>query len=116
MTHPERLVGMHFFNPAPRMKLIEVITGLRTSERHIDFIIELAKQWGKVPVRATSTPGFIVNRVARPFYGEALRILAEHGTDHASLDMVMRECGGFPLGPCQLMDLIGLDVNLSVTQ
>lgn len=116
MTHPERLVGMHFFNPAPRMKLIEVITGLRTSEQHIDFIIELAKQWGKVPVRATSTPGFIVNRVARPFYGEALRILAEHGTDHASLDMVMRECGGFPLGPCQLMDLIGLDVNLSVTQ
>ena len=116
LARPERLVGMHFFNPAPRMKLIEVIKGLRTSEQYVDFIIELAKRWGKVPVTAKSTPGFIVNRVARPFYGEALRILMEDGTDHASLDTVMRECGGFPLGPCQLMDLIGLDVNLSVTQ
>ena len=116
LVRPERLVGMHFFNPAPRMKLIEVIKGLRTSEQHVDFIIELAKRWGKVPVTAKSTPGFIVNRVARPFYGEALRVLTEDGTDHASLDKVMRDCGGFPLGPCQLMDLIGLDVNLSVTQ
>ena len=116
LARPERLVGMHFFNQAPRMKLIEVIKGLRTSEQYVDFIIELAKRWGKVPVTARSTPGFIVNRVARPFYGEALRVLTEDGTDHASLDTVMRECGGFPLGPCQLMDLIGLDVNLSVTQ
>ena len=116
LNHPERLVGMHFFNPAPRMKLVEVIRGLRTSEKSIDDIVELSKRWGKAPVTANSTPGFIVNRVARPFYGEALRVLMEKGIDHSSLDRVVRECGGFPLGPCQLMDLIGLDVNLSVTQ
>ena len=116
LEHPERLVGMHFFNPAPRMKLIEVIKGLRTSDSHIDYISSLVMRWGKAPVVTKSTPGFIVNRVARPFYGEALRVLTEFGTDHASLDDVIRDCGGFPLGPCQLMDLIGLDVNLSVTQ
>ena len=116
LEYPERLVGMHFFNPAPRMKLIEVVKGLRTSDAHIDYIAKLVKRWGKAPVITKSTPGFIVNRVARPFYGEALRVLMEFGTDHASLDNIIRECGGFPLGPCQLMDLIGLDVNLSVTQ
>ena len=116
LEHPERLVGMHFFNPAPRMKLIEVIKGLRTSDSHIDYISSLVMRWGKAPVVTKSTPGFIVNRVARPFYGEALRVLTEFGTDHSSLDDVIRDCGGFPLGPCQLMDLIGLDVNLSVTQ
>jgi 3-hydroxybutyryl-CoA dehydrogenase len=116
LEHPERLVGMHFFNPAPRMKLIEVIKGLKTSDSHIDYISSLVMRWGKAPVVTKSTPGFIVNRVARPFYGEALRVLTEFGTDHSSLDDVIRDCGGFPLGPCQLMDLIGLDVNLSVTQ
>lgn len=116
LEHPERLVGMHFFNPAPRMKLIEVIKGLRTSDSHVDYISSLVMRWGKAPVVTKSTPGFIVNRVARPFYGEALRVLTEFGTDHSSLDDVIRDCGGFPLGPCQLMDLIGLDVNLSVTQ
>ena len=116
LKFPERLVGMHFFNPAPRMKLIEVIKGLRTSDTQVDYITSLVKRWGKAPVITKSTPGFIVNRVARPFYGEALRVLTELGTDHISLDSVMRDCGGFPLGPCQLMDLIGLDVNLSVTQ
>lgn len=116
LKFPERLVGMHFFNPAPRMKLIEVVKGLKTSDVYIDYITNLAKRWGKAPVVTKSTPGFIVNRVARPFYGEALRVLAEFGADHTSIDRVIRDCGGFPLGPCQLMDLIGLDVNLSVTQ
>ncbi len=113
---PERVVGMHFFNPAPRMKLVEVVSGLQTSEPVIDEIVKLSKRWGKVPVKTKSSPGFIVNRVARPFYGEALRVLSEQATDHETLDSIVKSCGKFPLGPCELMDLIGLDVNLSVTK
>ena len=116
MQSPGRLVGMHFFNPAPRMKLVEIVSGLQTDSTITHVTYDLAKQWGKVPVLAKSTPGFIVNRVARPFYGEALKVLAENGLNHSDLDRVVRECGNFPLGPCQLMDLIGLDVNLSVTK
>jgi len=116
MQSPGRLVGMHFFNPAPRMKLVEIVSGLQTDSAITHATYDLAKQWGKVPVLAKSTPGFIVNRVARPFYGEALKVLAENGLTHSDLDNVVRECGNFPLGPCQLMDLIGLDVNLSVTK
>ena len=81
---------MHFFNPAPRMKLIEVIKGLRTSDTHVDYITNLVKRWGKAPVITKSTPGFIVNRVARPFYGEALRVLTELGADHISLDIELK--------------------------
>ena len=116
LKHPERLVGMHFFNPVPLMALVEVISGLATSPAVADCIDATAKVWGKLPVRATSTPGFIVNRVARPFYAEALRLLLEQAADPASIDAVMRESGGFRMGPFELMDLIGHDVNFAVTQ
>ena len=116
LNHPSRLVGMHFFNPVPLMALVEVISGLATSPAVADFIDATAKAWGKLPVRATSTPGFIVNRVARPFYAEALRLLLEQAADPATIDAVMRESGGFRMGPFELMDLIGHDVNFAVTQ
>jgi 3-hydroxybutyryl-CoA dehydrogenase len=115
LQYPGRLVGMHFFNPVPRMALVEVIDGLDTAPEVADLVTATAKSWGKTPVRCRSTPGFIVNRVARPFYGEAMRTLTEGATDPAGLDAIVRECGGFPMGPCELMDLIGLDVNLAVT-
>ena len=116
LKHPARLVGMHFFNPVPLMALVEVISGLATSPAVADCIDATAKAWGKLPVRATCTPGFIVNRVARPFYAEALRLLLEQAADPASIDAVMRESGGFRMGPFELMDLIGHDVNFAVTQ
>jgi 3-hydroxybutyryl-CoA dehydrogenase len=115
MNHPGRLVGMHFFNPAPRMALVEIVSGLATDPTVAAVATETARAWGKTPVQATSTPGFIVNRVARPFYGEAMRFLTEQAGSPATLDAVMRDCGGFAMGPCELMDLIGLDVNLSVS-
>ncbi len=116
LAHPQRLVGMHFFNPVPLMALVEVISGLATSPTVADCIVATAQAWGKLPVRATSTPGFIVNRVARPYYAEALRLLLEQAADPASLDALMRETGGFRMGPFELMDLIGHDVNYAVTQ
>ncbi len=116
MKHPERMAGLHFFNPATRMKLVEVIAGLSTDPARADALDSLMRQWGKTPVRARSTPGFIVNRVARPFYAESMRLLGEQATDPATLDAIVREAGGFPMGPCELMDLVGLDVNLAVTQ
>lgn len=116
LRRPERLVGMHFFNPAPLMALVEVVSGLATASAFADTVFDTARAWGKAPVHTRSTPGFIVNRVARPFYAEALRLLAEGATDVATLDAVMRECGGFRMGPFELMDLIGNDVNFSVTQ
>ena len=115
LTRPERLVGMHFFNPAPRMKLVEVISGLATDRDVADTLHATARSWGKVPVHALSTPGFIVNRVARPYYAEALRIVGEHAARPQTVDAIMRECCGFPMGPFELMDLIGLDVNFAVT-
>ena len=115
LAHPERLVGMHFFNPAPLMALVEVVSGLATGREVAQVVYATAEKWGKSPVHAKSTPGFIVNRVARPFYGEALRLLLEQAADVATLDAVMRECGGFRMGPFELMDLIGHDVNFSVT-
>ena len=116
LTHPERLVGMHFFNPVPLMALVEVISGLATSKGVADTVFATAQAWNKEPVHAKSTPGFIVNRVARPYYAEALRLLQEGAADAATLDAVMRDCGGFRMGPFELMDLIGHDVNFSVTQ
>jgi 3-hydroxybutyryl-CoA dehydrogenase len=115
MKHPDRVVGMHFFNPAPLMPLVEVVSGLATSQDAIEATCATALAWGKTPVRATSTPGFIVNRCARPFYAEGLRLLAERAADPATLDAVIREAGGFRMGPFELIDLIGLDVNLAVT-
>lgn len=113
---PERVVGMHFFNPAPLMALVEIVSGLATSPETARTIYDTATAWGKRPVHAKSTPGFIVNRVARPYYAEALRVLNEQGATPASLDAVMRDAGGFRMGPFELMDLIGHDVNFAVTE
>ena len=115
MKHPERLVGMHFFNPAPLMALVEVIKGLATANEIAQSVYATAAQWGKKPVIATSTPDFIVNRVARPFYAESLRLLQEQATDSVTLDAVLREAGSFRMGPFELTDLIGHDVNYAVT-
>jgi len=113
---PARLVGMHFFNPVPLMALVEVISGLATEAAVAQTVFDTAAAWGKNPVHAKSTPGFIVNRVARPFYAEGWRLLSEQAADAATIDAVMREAGGFRMGPFELMDLIGHDVNFSVTQ
>jgi 3-hydroxybutyryl-CoA dehydrogenase len=116
MKHPERVAGMHFFNPVPLMPLVEVVRGHATNAAVAATVHATALAWGKTPVHTASTPGFIVNRCARPFYGEALRLLNERAGDPATLDAVMRECGGFRMGPFELMDLVGLDVNLAVTR
>ncbi|MFO1283810.1 MAG: 3-hydroxyacyl-CoA dehydrogenase [Burkholderiales bacterium] len=113
---PGRVAGLHFFNPAPLMPLVEIVSGLATDAAVADALFATAAAWGKVPVRASSTPGFIVNRCARPFYGEALRLAAERAADCATLDAVMRESGAFRMGPFELMDLIGHDVNFAVTR
>ncbi len=115
LRRPQNVLGMHFFNPAPVMKLVEVISGLRTDPRVATLVHDTARAWGKHPVHAKSTPGFIVNRVARPFYAEALRLLEEGCTDPATIDAVLRDAGGFRMGPFELMDLIGHDVNYAVT-
>ena len=116
LKHPGRVAGMHFFNPAPLMPLVEVVSGLATDREIANTIYATALAWGKTPVHARSTPGFIVNRCARPFYAEALRVLAERAADPATLDAIMREAGGFRMGPFELMDLIGLDINVAVTR
>jgi 3-hydroxybutyryl-CoA dehydrogenase len=114
-AHPERVVGIHFFNPAPVMPLVEIIPAITTDTDVAVAARARVDAWGKVSVVATDTPGFIVNRVARPFYGEALRILEERLADAATIDWAMRELGGFRMGPFELMDFIGNDVNFAVT-
>lgn len=116
LKHPHRFLGTHFFNPAPVMRLVEVIPGIQTDRGCIETICNLMKLWQKVPVVAKDTPGFIVNRIARPFYGEALRILEEGFAEPVTIDWAMKEVGGFPMGPFELMDLIGNDVNFTVTK
>ena len=113
---PERVVGMHFFNPVPAMRLVEVVRGLDTPEQLAADIGELAESWGKQVAHVRSAPGFIVNRVARPYYGEALRLLEERAASHSTIDQVLREAGGFRMGPFELMDLIGVEVNDTVTR
>ncbi len=115
LQHPERLLGMHFFNPAPILKLVEVVSGVATDSKIAEVVYATAQRWGKTPVFAQSTPGFIVNRVARPFYAEGIRILEEGAAEVATIDRLMREAGGFRMGPFELMDLIGQDVNYAVT-
>lgn len=115
LAHPERLVGMHFFNPVPLMKLVEVVSGLQTAPAVAEAIFALSVAWGKTPVHAKSTPGFIVNRIARPYYAETLALLLEQAATPAVLDACLR-AAGFRMGPCELMDLIGHDTNFSVTQ
>jgi len=114
MRHPARLVGMHFFNPVPAMKLVEVVSGAETAAGVAAAVFETARRWGKTPVHAKSTPGFIVNRIARPYYAEALALLQEHAATPAEIDLLARGAG-FRMGPCELMDLIGHDINYAVT-
>lgn len=116
LKNPERFIGIHFFNPAPLMPLVEVIPGLLTEKDLPQEMYELMKLWGKVPVIAKDIPGFIVNRIARPFYGEALRIVEENIATVEQVDEAMKTLGNFRMGPFELMDLIGIDVNFSVTQ
>ena len=116
LKNPERFIGIHFFNPAPLMPLVEIIPGLLTKENLATEIFSLMKSWGKIPVIAKDVPGFIVNRIARPFYGEALRIVEENLATVEQIDDAMRTLGNFKMGPFELMDLIGIDVNFSVTR
>ena len=113
---PEKVIGIHFFNPATLMPLVEIIPGVATDMVIANHCQALINSWGKVTVTAKDTPGFIVNRVARPFYSEALRIYDEQLADMATIDWAMREFGGFKMGPFELMDLIGHDVNYVVTE
>ncbi|MHB1740131.1 MAG: 3-hydroxyacyl-CoA dehydrogenase [Actinomycetes bacterium] len=116
LRRPGRLVGLHFFNPAPAMRLVEVVSGLASDPRVAEIAVATMTAWGKTPVRVRDAPGFIVNRVARPFYGEAQRLLAEGAADAATIDGLARQAGGFPMGPLELTDLVGQDVNLAVTE
>lgn len=114
LKHPERFLGLHFFNPAPLMQLVEVVPAMQTDLNHIPRCIDWMTQWGKTPVQTKDTPGFIVNRVARPFYGEALRIVEEELATTLEVDAAMKAIG-FRMGPFELMDLIGNDINYAVT-
>ena len=116
LTTPERMLGIHFFNPAHIMKLVEIVQGHRTSDDTMASAIEFSRLLGKTPVVAKDTPGFIVNRIARPYYGEALRLLGEGAASIEEIDRIARLEGGFRMGPFELMDLIGIDVNFAVTQ
>ncbi|PHM65591.1 putative 3-hydroxyacyl-CoA dehydrogenase [Xenorhabdus stockiae] len=116
LSKPQRMAGLHFFNPAPLMKLVEIVQGLETCPQIIATLKYLMINWQKQPVICRSTPGFIVNRIARPFYAEALRALEEQIASPATLDAVIKDAGGFAMGPLQLTDLIGHDVNYAVTE
>lgn len=123
LEHPERCIGVHFFNPAPLMPLVEIVPAVQTSQEVIDNVFSTIQDWKKVPVKAQDTPGFIVNRVARPFYGEALRIYEERfagvpegEAGFTTIDWAIKEFGGFKMGPFQLMDFIGNDINYTVTE
>ena len=116
LQKPERFIGIHFFNPTPVMKLVEIVPAIQTSEGVTQCARDLINQWGKVTVMAKDTPGFIVNRVARPFYGEAIRIYEEGIASVATIDWAMKSMGGFRMGPFELMDFIGHDVNYTVSE
>lgn len=116
LEKPERCIGIHFFNPAPLMKLVEVIPAVQTSQEVLDACVQEISRWKKVVAVAKDTPGFIVNRVARPFYGEALRMYEEGIADFATIDWAMKSIGGFRMGPFELMDFIGNDINYTVTE
>ena len=116
LNNPERFVGIHFFNPAPLMKLVEIIPALQTTDAYLKTAKETIDSWGKLTVLAKDTPGFIVNRIARPFYSEALRMYDEGVADFATIDWALTEIAGFRMGPFTLMDYIGNDVNYKVTE
>ncbi len=113
---PERVAGLHFFNPVHRMALVEIVRTTQTNDATIMALRAFAEQLGKTPVLVRDTPGFVVNRVARPFYGEALRLVGDGVANHVMVDMALQQAGEFPLGPFALMDLIGIDVNFAVTK
>lgn len=115
LQKPERFIGIHFFNPAPLMPLVEIIPSLLTEKSLAEKMYSLMKDWGKVPVIAKDIPGFIVNRIARPYYGEGLRLVEENIATVEQVDDAMKTIGNFKMGPFELMDLIGVDVNFSVT-
>ena len=115
-SRPERVIGIHFFNPAPVLPLVEIVPWLGTDSGVVARALQLVESWSKTPVVASDTPGFIVNRIARPFYGEAIRMLEEGVADVSTIDWAMRELGGFRMGPFELMDFIGNDVNYAVTR
>jgi 3-hydroxybutyryl-CoA dehydrogenase len=115
VPNPQRVVGMHFFNPAPILPLVEVISGVQTDSAVADTIFALAEKMGKQPVRAKDVPGFIVNRVARPFHLEGLRLLEQNVADAATIDRLLREGGGFKMGVFELQDLIGIDINYAAS-
>lgn len=116
LKNPSRVIGIHFFNPAPLMSLVEIIPAVQTASNYLSSTLELIQSWQKIAVVCKDTPGFIVNRVARPFYGEALRIYEEGIADFATIDWAMTNFGGFKMGPFALMDYIGNDVNYAVTE
>lgn len=116
LKRKHRMIGLHFFNPAPLMPLVEIVPALSTDQSITDRVKDLMDHWNKKPVVAKDTPGFIVNRVARPFYGEAIKMLEEGVADVPTIDWAMKEIGGFKMGPFELMDLIGNDVNFTVTE
>ena len=115
-VHQERVLGLHFFNPPPLMALVEVIQGDRTSTECIEEATALMKAMGKTPARAKDTPGFIVNQIARPFYNEGLRVLGDGAASVETVDRIMKEAGNFRMGPFELMDLIGNDINFAATE
>ncbi|MBB4119746.1 3-hydroxybutyryl-CoA dehydrogenase [Mesonia hippocampi] len=116
LKKPSRVIGIHFFNPAPLMALVEIIPAVQTSEEVKQKVVNIIADWKKVGVLVKDTPGFIVNRVARPFYGESLRIYEEGKADFITIDTALKEIGGFRMGPFELMDFIGNDVNYTVTE
>jgi 3-hydroxybutyryl-CoA dehydrogenase len=113
---PERVAGMHFFNPVHAMRLVEIVRGHDTTENTVQHLTSFAREIGKTPVRVEDTPGFIVNRIARPFYGEALRLLGEGAASHDEIDRIVKKEGRFRMGPFELMDLVGIDINFAVSQ
>jgi 3-hydroxybutyryl-CoA dehydrogenase len=115
-VHQERVLGLHFFNPPPLMALVEVVQGDRTSSDTMEAATELIRRMGKTPARAKDTPGFIVNRIARPFYNEALRVLNDGDASVETIDRIMKQAGNFRMGPFELMDLIGNDINFAATE
>ncbi|PLR81233.1 3-hydroxyacyl-CoA dehydrogenase NAD-binding domain-containing protein [Bacillus sp. V33-4] len=116
IQNPKRVAGCHFFNPAPVMPLVEVIQGLKTSQETIEALVDFAKKLSKSPVVCKDTPGFIVNRVARPFYNEAIRIMNDHVATVEQIDRIMKQAGKFKMGPFELQDLIGIDINFATTK
>jgi len=116
LKKPERCIGIHFFNPAPLMQLVEVIPAIQTSKNVLDISVKIISDWKKTVAVAKDTPGFIVNRVARPFYGEALRVYEEGIADYSTIDNCLKTLGNFKMGPFELMDFIGNDVNYAVTE